>query len=76
MADAKYGPPPADSLITGDLLFPRATDGWVPYLRGAANQAAAYGEEGKEWLNLRKRIAAGKNKTERVIVSADQDRSF
>jgi hypothetical protein len=59
MADTPSGPPPIDSLKTGDLLFPRPKDGWVPYLRAAANQEAGYGEEEKEWLALRRQIASG-----------------
>ncbi len=60
MAANKNGPPTLDTLQTGDLLFPRANDGWVPYLRGAANQTTAYGAEEKEWLKLREQITGGK----------------
>lgn len=62
MAANKNGPPTLDTLQTGDLLFPRANDGWVPYLRGAANQTTAYGAEEKEWLKLREQITGGKGK--------------
>ena len=60
MADANNGPPPIEALQTGDLLFPRPVDGWVPYLTGHANQSSTYGEEEKEWLELRQQIVDGK----------------
>jgi cell wall-associated NlpC family hydrolase len=57
------GPPIADLVVTGDLLFPRPRDGWVPYLQQAGRHPReGYGSEEKAWRNIQGRIAAGEGK--------------
>jgi hypothetical protein len=62
MSDKNQGPPALSTLKTGDLLFPRPKDGWVPYLRAATNRRNSYGEEEKEWLGIRAKIGVGEGK--------------